>query len=645
MTEQISKYGYVRLAVISPEMRIADVDFNTKKILEAISNCEKESCQIILFPELNITGYSCGDLFFQSKLLHKVKESISEICSKLKNKDILVVLGAPLKTRGKLFNTAVVINNGQILGIVPKTYLCNSSEYYEERWFSSEYDRVNDYIQWNGQKIPFGADLIFEQTDEPNSKIGIEICEDLWAVKSPSLDLALAGAQVLRNLSASNEVLTKSEYRRELVRMQSARCLSTYAICSSGANESSTDTVYSGHSIIAENGMILNETERFSFQTQIAIADIDIEKLENERIKNNSFGISKASKDFRIIPFSLKNIRTDKLHREINKNPFVPKDINSRREVCEEIFAIQTTGLIQRLKYIDTKKIVIGLSGGLDSTLALLVAYDAFKKLRYNLKNILAVNMPGPGTSKGTKSNAEDLAKLLKINFNSISIEKSLIQHLTDIGHSEKSSDVTFENAQARERTQILMDLANKNSGIVLGTGDLSEIALGWSTYNADHMSMYNVNSGVPKTLVKYIIQWVAEEKFSGKMSEVLNGISNTPISPELLPADSHGRITQKTEDIIGPYELHDFFLYNFVRMNYSPEKILFLANKVFSDSYRKNDIQKWLKVFYKRFFSNQFKRSCMPDGIKVGTVSLSPRADWRMPSDANYELWIKDIL
>ncbi|ROL59726.1 NAD(+) synthase [Bacteroidetes/Chlorobi group bacterium ChocPot_Mid] len=645
MTEQISKYGYVRLAVISPEMRIADVDFNTKKILEAISNCEKESCQIILFPELNITGYSCGDLFFQSKLLHKVKESISEICSKLKNKDILVVLGAPLKTRGKLFNTAVVINNGQILGIVPKTYLCNSSEYYEERWFSSEYDRVNDYIQWNGQKIPFGADLIFEQTDEPNSKIGIEICEDLWAVKSPSLDLALAGAQVLLNLSASNEVLTKSEYRRELVRMQSARCLSTYAICSSGANESSTDTVYSGHSIIAENGMILNETVRFSFQTQIAIADIDIEKLENERIKNNSFGISKASKDFRIIPFSLKNIRTDKLHREINKNPFVPKDINSRREVCEEIFAIQTTGLIQRLKYIDTKKIVIGLSGGLDSTLALLVAYDAFKKLRYNLKNILAVNMPGPGTSKGTKSNAEDLAKLLKINFNSISIEKSLIQHLTDIGHSEKSSDVTFENAQARERTQILMDLANKNSGIVLGTGDLSEIALGWSTYNADHMSMYNVNSGVPKTLVKYIIQWVAEEKFSGKMSEVLNGISNTPISPELLPADSHGRITQKTEDIIGPYELHDFFLYNFVRMNYSPEKILFLANKVFSDSYRKNDIQKWLKVFYKRFFSNQFKRSCMPDGIKVGTVSLSPRADWRMPSDANYELWIKDIL
>jgi NAD+ synthase (glutamine-hydrolysing) len=645
MTEQISKYGYVRLAVISPEMRIADVDFNTKKILEAISNCEKESCQIILFPELNITGYSCGDLFFQSKLLHKVKESISEICSKLKNKDILVVLGAPLKTRGKLFNTAVVINNGQILGIVPKTYLCNSSEYYEERWFSSEYDRVNDYIQWNGQKIPFGADLIFEQTDEPNSKIGIEICEDLWAVKSPSLDLALAGAQVLLNLSASNEVLTKSEYRRELVRMQSARCLSTYAICSSGANESSTDTVYSGHSIIAENGMILNETERFSFQTQIAIADIDIEKLENERIKNNSFGISKASKDFRIIPFSLKNIRTDKLHREINKNPFVPKDINSRREVCEEIFAIQTIGLIQRLKYIDTKKIVIGLSGGLDSTLALLVAYDAFKKLRYNLKNILAVNMPGPGTSKGTKSNAEDLAKLLKINFNSISIEKSLIQHLTDIGHSEKSSDVTFENAQARERTQILMDLANKNSGIVLGTGDLSEIALGWSTYNADHMSMYNVNSGVPKTLVKYIIQWVAEEKFSGKMSEVLNGISNTPISPELLPADSHGRITQKTEDIIGPYELHDFFLYNFVRMNYSPEKILFLANKVFSDSYRKNDIQKWLKVFYKRFFSNQFKRSCMPDGIKVGTVSLSPRADWRMPSDANYELWIKDIL
>ncbi|MFH1050318.1 MAG: NAD(+) synthase [bacterium] len=644
MIEQLSKYGYIRLAVISPEMRIADIEFNTNKILDAITQAGNEKCGIILFPELSITGYSCADLFYQSKLINKTKEAINKISGKLKGKRIVVVLGAPISAKGKLFNCAVVLNNGNILGIVPKTFLCNTGEYYEERWFSSELDRNSDYIKWEGKQIPFGADLVFEQLEEPFASFGIEICEDLWTVKSPSLDLSVSGTHIILNLSASNEYLSKPEYRLNLVNMQSARCLAAYTLASAGPNESSTDTVFSGHSIIAENGIILTETERYKFETQIAIADIDIDKLNNERQKNNSFGTSFAEKDFRIVNYTLSDLKDKQLKRNIPKFPFVPTEPDKRSKVCEEIFCLQTTGLIQRIKHIGSKTVLIGISGGLDSTLALLVSIEAFKKSGISLKNIIAVSMPGLGTTKRTKTNSKEIATLLGNNFKVIPIKNAVENHFKDIGHKANKKDIVYENAQARERTQILMDLANKHNGFVIGTGDLSEIALGWSTYNADHMSMYNVNSGIPKTLVKYIIQWAAEEKYSGKISKVLKDICNTPISPELLPADSQGNISQHTEKVIGPYELHDFFLYYAIRLSYSPKKILLLAGIAFKGEYAKSEIKKWLKVFYKRFFINQYKRSCMPDGIKVGTVSLSPRADWRMPSDAKYNLWLEEL-
>jgi len=643
MKENLSKYGFLRLAVISPEMRIADIDFNLDKIISAISDATRKHCQIILFPELSITGYSCADLFFQSKLLRNAREAINQLASKTRTKKIVIVIGAPIAVKGKLFNCAVVLNSGNILGIVPKTELCNTGEYYEERWFSSEIDRQTDYIKWDGNHIPFGADLVFEQNEVPFANFGIEICEDLWAIKSPSNDLSVSGAQIILNLSASNEYLTKQEYRKNLVNMQSARCLSAYAMASSGPNESSTDTVFSGHSIVAENGIILDETDRFHFDTQMSITDIDVEKLNNERQRNNSFGRITTDKNFRTVNFSLNHLSDFKIYREIHKSPFVPNNINLRKSVCEEIFSIQTTGLIQRLRHTGCKSLIIGISGGLDSTLALLVAIESFKKLKYNLKNIISVTLPGHGTSSRTKSNAEKLAKLLGVNFKLISITNAVEQHLIDINHKGKK-DIVFENAQARERTQILMDLANKLNGLLVGTGDLSEIALGWSTYNADHISMYNVNSGIPKTLVQYIIKWVSEEKFTGKISKVLNDICDTPISPELLPTDKSGKILQKTEELIGPFQLHDFFMYYAIRMNYSPKKILFLALIAFRDGYSKNEILKWLKVFYKRFFDNQFKRSCMPDGVKVGTLALSPRADWRMPSDAKYKIWLKEL-
>jgi NAD+ synthase (glutamine-hydrolysing) len=644
MAFRLSDYGYVRVASISPEMRVADIDFNTEKIIEAIKKCNQIKCNFLLFPELSITGYSCADLFYQEILLNKAIEAIIKIRDFSKKFNNIIIVGLPIRTDGKIFNCAVVINKGSILGIIPKTYLCNTKEYYEERWFSSEFDRISDFISIGNEEIPFGADILFEQTSAPFATFGIEICEDLWSVKPPSLDMTINGAQLILNLSASNEYLSKPDYRRDLVRMHSAKTYSAYAFSSCGANESTTDTVFSGHCIIAENGQIFSESYRFKFDTQITISDVDINKLNIERTLNNSFAATQSDKDFRCIHYSLGATKDNKLYRTIQTHPFVPENDLKRDDICNEIFTIQATALAKRLKHINSKNVVIGISGGLDSTLALLVAIETFKILNLPLKNIHALSLPGFGTSDRTKSNAEHLAKSLKVNYKQIDIQNSVNQHFNDIGFPDNKFDVVYENAQARERTQILMDLANMKNAIVIGTGDLSEIALGWSTYNADHISMYNVNSGIPKTLVKYIIEWVAENKFRAETRKVLKDICDTPISPELLPKDKKGNIAQKTEDIIGPYELHDFFLYYVVRMHFSPLKILLLSEIAFKGKYEIVILKKYLTVFYQRFFNNQFKRSCFTDGVKVGSVSLSPRSDWRMPSDAECKLWTSEI-
>ena len=644
MSEILAKYGYIRIASVSPEVRVANTKFNTDKIIEAINKSLDNKCNFILFPELSITAYTCGDLFFQNTLIESSYKAINKICDYSKDKNVTIVVGSPIQSDGKLFNCAVFISSGEILGIVPKTYLCNSKEYYEERWFSSEFDRINDTVTINGKEVPFGADLIFRQKEYPNACFGIEICEDLWTVKPPSFDLAIAGANVLLNLSASNEFLSKVDYRRNLVKMQSARCFASYVFASSGPGESTTDTVFSGHCIISEFGNILSQTSRFNFDTQITYADIDIERLNMERKINNSFGGSLPSKSFRIIDFSLSELKDNNLLRKINSSPFVPDKKYKRSEVCNEIFNIQTTALAKRIKHIGNDSIVIGVSGGLDSTLALIASVKTYEKIGLDKQNIYAISMPGLGTSQRTKTNAEKLSRNLGVSFLTIDISKSVNQHFMDIGHNPKDKNIVYENAQARERTQILMDYANKVGGIVIGTGDLSEIALGWSTYNGDHISMYGINSGIPKTLVRYIIEWAAEYLFDNEISRILTDIIDTPISPELLPTTNKGEIQQETEKTIGPYELHDFFLYYVVRMNFAPSKVAFLSEIAFKGKYSRQVIFKWLKEFYYRFFSNQFKRSCISDGVKVGTVALSPRADWRMPSDADKSIWLEEL-
>lgn len=640
MKSSISKYGFFRVGIVSPELKVADISFNVRKLIEAIDSCGKELPSVLLFPELCISGYTCGDLFFQQTLLKNVEEALFELCSVSKEKNVCIIAGAPLVSKGRLFNTAVLFSDGAIRGVIPKTYLCNSNEYYEERWFSSEFDRQSDTISIGGTDVPFGADILFRDTIS-DALIGIEICEDLWSLIPPSSYQAAAGANILFNLSASNEYLGKSEYRDNLVLSQSARCLAAYCYASSGPGESTTDLLYSGKCLIAENGILLSESEKFQFSNQMIMADIDLEKIQSERLHNNSFAASRADKKFRIIDICLPLSEDSKLIRKLNPSPFVPANPKERDAKCRDIFGIQSTALAKRIKHIKTKDVVIGISGGLDSTLALLVSIKAFEKLGLDLSGIHAITMPGPGTSKRTRNNAVELAGLLKTDLLEIDITPAVRQHFKDLNYDYEKRDVVFENAQARERTQILMDKANQLNGIVIGTGDMSELALGWATYNGDHISMYGVNAGVPKTLVKYIIEWCAQELYKGEISAVLHDICDTPISPELLPADKSGEIAQKTEEVVGPYILHDFFLYNFMRFGYSPEKILFLAQLSFKNQYTKNEINKWLDIFIKRFFSQQFKRSCLPDGIKVGTVSLSPRGEWRMPSDAEAELWL----
>ncbi len=645
----LGSLGYVRVAVASPALRVADIVYNVEKTIDVLREAVQERCQLVLLPELGITGYTCADLFYQSLLLSEAQASLGRIAEESAELDTAVVVGLPLAVGGRIYNCAAFISGGVVLGIVPKTYLPATNEYYEERWFTSAKNVNDSVVQIDGTEIPFGADLLFRATNMGDCVIGIEVCEDLWAVHPPSGDQALGGATLLLNPSASDELLGKSEYRRDLVKQQSARCLAAYLYAGAGPGESTTDLVFGGHSLIAENGVVLAETERFRFATQMAIADIDVQRLVHERIKNSTFSASSANKTFRRIEFALPELpfsdnKPSPLRRTIARTPFVPSDSTQRAKHCREIFAIQSTGLAKRLLYTGTRTAVIGVSGGLDSTLGLLVITQAYKILGMSHDGILAVTMPGFGTTDRTRSNAERLVDLLGATFKVIPIVEAVRQHLEDIGHDEQVHDITYENAQARERTQILMDLANQSNGLVIGTGDLSELALGWSTYNGDHMSMYNVNSGVPKTLVRYLVEWVAESEFTGEVSEVLYDICATPITPELLPLGEGNTLQQMTEKSIGPYELHDFFLFNAIRYQYPPLKVIFLAKQAFGQDYTEEEILHWMKLFYRRFFSQQFKRSAIPDGPKVGSVALSPRGDWRMPSDASVELWLKEM-
>lgn len=641
--------GYVRVAVASPALRVADIGYNVEKTVDVLREAAREQCQLVLLPELGITSYSCADLFYQSLLLSEAQAALGRIAKESEQFGIAVVVGLPLAVDGRIYNCAAFVSGGAVLGIVPKTYLPTTNEYYEERWFASAKNVRSSVVQIDGIEISFGTDLLFRATNLRDCVIGIEICEDLWAVHPPSGDLALAGATLLLNPSASDELLGKSEYRRELVKQQSARCLAAYLYAGAGPGESTTDVVFGGHSVIAENGVILAETERFRFATQMVIADIDVQRLEHERIKNSTFSMSTVNEIFRVIEFALSEPVFSKdgpssLRRPIARTPFVPSDLTQRAKHCREIFAIQSTGLAKRLLHTGTRTAVIGVSGGLDSTLALLVITQAYNILGMAHDGILAVTMPGYGTTDRTRNNAERLVDLLGAIFKVIPIRDTVRQHFGDIGHDEQVHDITYENAQARERTQILMDLANQTNGLVIGTGDLSELALGWCTYNGDHMSMYHVNAGVPKTLVRYLVEWCAESEFSGEVSVILNDICATPITPELLPVGPDGQLQQETEVMIGPYVLHDFFLFHAIRNLYPPRKILFLARQAFAAEYPDAEILKWMKVFYSRFFSQQFKRSAMPDGPKVGSVALSPRGDWRMPSDASSSLWLQEI-
>ncbi len=639
-------YGYVRVAAAIPDVKVADCKYNIGRILYLVNEAVKKDVQIVVFPELSITSYTCGDLFHQQLLIDSAEEQLSELLDITRHTEILMVVGMPVKTDNQLFNCALILQSGKILAVIPKTHIPNHSEFYEKRWFASSMNALSNTISLCNQEVLFGTDILIKYND---LCLGVEICEDLWVPIPPSSFHSMYGANLIVNLSASNEVIGKSEYRNDLVKQQSARTMCGYVYVSTGGGESTTDVVFSGHSLIAENGSILSESDRFSNDEQLLINEIDINRLISDRQKSTSFmGLmpnhDQMKKHYRLIDCNQKEIDVTTLHRNVNPHPFVPADDIERDKRCEEIFSIQVGGLVKRLNHTDCKCAIIGISGGLDSTLALLVTTKTFDKLKLPRKNIIGVTMPGFGTTGRTYNNALTLMKSLGVTIKEINIKDACMQHFKDIGHNPDMHDVTYENTQARERTQILMDLSNKERGMVIGTGDLSELALGWATYNGDHMSMYAVNAGVPKTLVRYLVQWVSENFVNPDAKTTLMDILDTPVSPELLPADEKGKIAQKTEELVGPYELHDFFLYQMVRFGFRPRKILFLAEKAFEDKYSKETIINWLEIFYRRFFTQQFKRSCLPDGPKVGSINLSPRGDWRMPSDASYRLWMDEM-
>lgn len=647
----MTTYGFIKVAAVSPRLRVADPLFNVQETEKLMKSADAAGAVVAVFPELGLTGYTCGDLFGQQLLLDKTIECLGLLLENTRDTDLLAIVGMPLAVNQKLYNCAAVIQHGQVLGVVPKVYPANFKEFYENRWFTSGHcisQNMTD-VELLGKRVPFG-EILFNCRQLKYS-LGIEICEDLWTVVPPSSYMALNGANLTANLSASNDLVSKAEYRRQLVAQQSARCIGGYIYASAGVHESTTDLVFGGDCIIAENGSILETSRRFNRDSTVIYSEIDVERLDTERQVNRTFAenyeIEGSRKTFIGVDVTYNKVpvtRIGNFSRFVSRHPFIPDNLLTRNERCQEIFNIQVAGLAKRIEHTGLQSAVIGVSGGLDSTLALLVIVKTFELLEIPANNIIAVTMPGFGTTETTFNNAIKLMQALQVNIHEISIEPACRQHFADIGLAEGVHDVTFENSQARERTQILMDLANKYGGLVVGTGDLSELALGWATYNGDHMSMYAVNCSIPKTLVKFLVQWIADNEVVNSTRETLYNIMNTPISPELLPPDAHGEIVQKTEEVVGPYELHDFFLYYAIRHGMPPRKILFLAFIAFDGTYEQDEIKKWLKTFYRRFFSQQFKRSCLPDGPKVGTISLSPRGDWRMPSDAEARLWLEEL-
>ena len=632
------KNGFVKVAAATPDIRVADVEFNTQNIINAMEEAQKNGAKILVFPELCVTGYTCSDLFDHSVLLKASRKALLEIAENTNDKDMLVFVGAPLEVNGKLYNVAAAMNQGEIIGFTTKTFLPNYGEFYEMRQFTPGPQTVRE-ITFEGKKIPFGPQILFQAEGMEELVVAAEICEDVWSPVPPSIQAALEGATVIVNCSASDETIGKDTYRRALLSGQSARLISGYIYANAGEGESTTDLVFGGHNIIAENGTILKESSRYV--NEIIYSELDLQRITGERRKNTTFQPLDEETLVRV-PFTVEETKTF-LTRTFPKKPFVPSDEQTRAQRCEEILTIQAMGLKKRLAHTNARTAVVGISGGLDSTLALLVTARAFDMLGRDKKDIIAVTMPCFGTTDRTYQNACEMSKKVGATLIEVPIADAVNIHFRDIGHDPEDHSVTYENCQARERTQVLMDIANKTWGMVIGTGDLSELALGWATYNGDHMSMYGVNASVPKTLVRHLVKYAADDTKDEALKNVLYDVLDTPVSPELLPPKD-GDIAQKTEDLVGPYELHDFFLYFMLRFGYEPSKIFRIACMTFDGEYDKETIFKWLETFCRRFFSQQFKRSCLPDGPKVGTVALSPRGDWRMPSDASRNLWTKQV-
>ena len=636
----MKEYGFIRVGAIINKLVLASPMDNAKEIVKMIRKADKEGVSIVTTPELALTGYTCGDLFLQDELIEDAEKALSIILEDTKDLDIISIVGMPVRSNNQLLNCAVVIEKGNILGIVPKTYIPNYSEFYEKRWFTSSIDLKNSEVNLLEKLVPISTKLIFKDKKYKEVAFAIEICEDLWSVSPPSNNHVLNGASIIFNLSSSNEIVGKDSYRRNLVSMQSAKTISGYIYASSGIMESTSDLVFGGASLIYENGKLLKSNKRFEIESDLIYADIDVKRLINERCRNSSFAGSLYDGDYRVVEVNVSD-KIKSLDRTYKMYPFIPTTDKEKR--FEEILEIQSSALARRILHLNNTKCVIGMSGGLDSTLAFLVIVRAFRKLGRDNKDIIGVTMPGFGTTDRTYLNAINLVKEYGATLKEVSIKEASLLHMRDIGLDESDRSVTYENIQARERTQILMDIANMVGGIVIGTGDLSELALGWCTYNGDHMSMYSVNSSIPKTLVRHLVGYVKDNS-SDKRKKILTDILDTPISPELLPPDKAGNILQKTESSIGPYVLHDFFLYHLLRYGASFKKIYFLAKITFKDSFESDEIKKWLKVFVKRFYTQQFKRNAVPDGVKVGTVSLSPRGDLRMPSEASYEYILEEL-
>ncbi len=643
------KHGFIKVAAATPVIRVADCNYNAEQIIELIDHAQQKGIKLIVFPELGVTGYTCGDLFLQDTLLRGAEKNVKRIAEHTIGMDPVIVVGFPYSVKGKLYNTAAVIQDGKVLGLVPKMSIPNYTEFYEARHFTAGIADAFP-IDFMGDEVYFGSRQLFQCKNLPEFILGVEICEDLWIPQSPSIGHCIAGASVIANLSASDELTGKDAYRRDLVKSQSAKLVCGYIYADAGEGESTTDLVFTGHNLISENGILLTESEPFA--NGIITTELDLGKLKSERRRMHTY-LGQNAVPYRVIPFSFGSLGEEynqgeqlpeiPLSRVIDPAPFVPSNQSEREKRCRDIISIQAMGLKTRLAHIGSRCAVLGISGGLDSTLALLVTNRAFEMLDLDKKGIIAVTMPCFGTTDRTYQNAVELSNRLGVTLLEIPIGEAVELHFRDIGHDKEQHDLTFENSQARERTQVLMDVAGKYNGFVVGTGDMSELALGWATYNGDHMSMYGVNASVPKTLVRYLVDYFADTAKDNKLREVLKDILDTPVSPELLPP-KNGEISQKTEDIVGPYELHDFFLYYILRFGFEPGKVYRLAKLAFAGSYDDQTILKWLKVFYRRFFTQQFKRSCLPDGPKVGSVSVSPRGDLRMPSDASAALWMKEL-